>query len=767
MEHQSPNTFENPANAGGIDHAAWWQAAFDGAEEAQLVCDGDGNVVEINRRMRQLFEQNTTTRDAAAIRLDGLIPAETYKVVMEFLQRPEASSRTLSGIGFQIGGRVVCVVDLHLCRLGNRHCHVSFRDVSKRQRLDAHAQRLITAVDSTQDVVYLTDADFRLTFVNAAFQSVTGYNIEESLGRNSEFLRETDERDTVGDYRSQVKQGTGWVGKLVNRRADGTSYQVEAAISPIFDQAGHFTGAAVFERDLTAHVKLGNDLLAERDLVRSVIDSFDSAVYTMDREFRLTQFNDGWRKLPTEQGWLHLGEPPQIGRSLLEFVGDADRRAELREMLRFVLATGQAQELSTTSSNGGHWLTKVIPWRHGAKVHGLICTITDQTRFMTLQNQLFEAQKMEIVGALTAGVAHDFNNLLQAITGNVDLLLLNSALDATLRDRVGRIEKAARRAADLTQQLLSFSRTSEEKAAVTDLNQSIKDVAQLARRTSREKVNIVPEIARVSIEVAIDETRIQQLLLNLCVNALDAMPNGGKLTISNALVPLTEDQAAKIGQETGVKFARCSVSDTGTGILPEIFPRIFDTFFTSKEKGKGTGLGLGIVQNIVKKHGGFVEVESTIGKGTTFHVFIPVVRGATGAASARKEPKLKSGSGRILVVDDQELVLEFSKAFLAAAGYSVQTAVSAADALEWLEKQVVPVDLVLTDYCMPGKDGTELAREIRQRWPHIKLILASGFLERDVRQMIEKEFGARVLDKPYVVEDATRMIAESIGGGGI
>ena len=259
-----------------------------------------------------------------------------------------------------------------------------------------------------------------------------------------------------------------------------------------------------------------------------------------------------------------------------------------------------------------------------------------------------------------------------------------------------------------------------------------------------------------------DSTRAQQLLLNLCINSQDAMPQGGQLVIGNALVKLSSIQAAKAHSDPGAEFARCTVTDTGTGIPADVLNRMFDPFFTTKEKGKGTGLGLAIVQSVVAQANGFIEVETCVGKGTSFHIYLPRVE--TSATVKGKVPagKLVKGTGRIMVVDDVDLVLDFTRTFLSTMGYDVLVANSADEALRILAGLETPVDLVFTDFNMPGMNGRELIQEAGSRWPSMKFILSSGYLEDHERQELTKDPRVNILDKPLNMRDAGDLITRAI-----
>jgi two-component system cell cycle sensor histidine kinase/response regulator CckA len=403
-----------------------------------------------------------------------------------------------------------------------------------------------------------------------------------------------------------------------------------------------------------------------------------------------------------------------------------------------------------------------MPWRHQGQIRGLIYKVSDNAAFASVQNQLYQAQKMETLGTLTAGVAHDFNNLLLAIRGNAGLALLEETLEDTIRNRLQQLDQAATRAGELAHQLLAFGRVSEEKIDVLDFNQVIREAADLAKCALRGRISLRLNPTDQPLKVRMDAIRAQQLLLNLCINAADAMPERGEVTITNERVTLTTAQFTK-ARRPGHEFMCCRVADTGSGIPPEVLPRIFSPFFTTKPKGKGTGLGLAVGHEVIAAAGGFIEVESAVGKGTTFRVYLPLDNGPLSAANTPTQTDLRKGCGRLLVVDDLDLVLEFASSFLEQAGYEVLTAVSADAALATLEKETTPVDLVLTDYAMPGRDGLQLIREIAARWPKTKRVIASGYLDDDERARIRQMEGVRILGKPYSITEATKAIAELLG----
>lgn len=741
----------------------WWRLFFDHSEDALLVCRADGTIEEANPRAIHLL---ALPDDVPCPALFELIAPTSSRAVADALRHAVQHQENVPGIRLQAHDAAPQIVDLQVTPLEDGYSLVLLRDASRRWRMESHAQRLMTAIDATPDVIFLTDADFRLTFVNSAFQVVTGYTIEDALGQSAEFLRSPGQEALLRSCRQHLDNEVDWSGELINRRADGTEYFVQTNVSPIFDHAGVRIGFAVFERDISLLKRLQEELRRERNVVTSIIDSLDAAIYTLDHEFRLAHVNNFSERMPLRHGWLNWEEKPRPGVSLLEAIPDPAHRDQIKQAMEQVLADGRMYETQAGDPvHRRHWFIRIAPWRHEGRILGLVYKVTDQTRLNELQSQLYQAQKMETIGALAAGVAHDFNNLLQAIRGHVALMQLEEGMPARFAEPVQQIDQAASRASEITQQLLTFSRASDENEVVLDFNHVITEAANMARRSLKQKIEVRVEPADRPACARLDATRAQQMLLNLCVNAIDAMPQGGRLTLANELVELPPILAVKHELCAGEKYVKCTVRDTGTGIPPEVVDRIFDPFFTTKAKGKGTGLGMSIVHGVVRHAQGFIELETEVGKGTAFHVYLPE-KPATGAPTASQpaRKKLKRGSGRVLVVDDLDLVRDFARTFLEASGYTVQVAASGEEALEILGKEEKPMDLVLTDFNMTGITGQQLIREICVRWPTTKCILASGYLEAEERSLVEEHLGARILNKPFNIREAAEMIAQLLAG---
>jgi signal transduction histidine kinase/ActR/RegA family two-component response regulator len=387
----------------------------------------------------------------------------------------------------------------------------------------------------------------------------------------------------------------------------------------------------------------------------------------------------------------------------------------------------------------------------------LAADVTERSR---LQAQLVKSQKMEAIGQLAGGVAHDFNNLLGVITGYSELLIRGAPPESRERKRGEEIKGAADRAAALTRQLLAFSRRQILQPKILDLNVVVADVEKMLRRVISEDIQIVNVSGSGLGHVRADAGQVEQVLMNLAVNARDAMPHGGRLVIETANAELDEAYVRLHPEARPGKYVLLSVADTGHGMDARTMARIFEPFFTTKEEGKGTGLGLATVYGIVEQSGGVVTVYSEVGHGTTFKVYLPRVESAVDAAAPPEAAAAQGGSETILLVEDAEALRVLLRELLKGAGYTVLDAEAPDKALALVESTSTPIDVLLTDMVMPRMSGPDLARRVKAVKPEARVVFMSGYSEQVSGHTIDE--GQVFLQKPFTMDALLRTIRQAV-----
>jgi len=504
--------------------------------------------------------------------------------------------------------------------------------------------------------------------------------------------------------------------------------------------------------------------------LRKVIQSAAMYIAIMDSEGRLLLVN------PEAERILGGAGDELIGRNFFELAyPDADYRAQQVAVFRAALDSGQpvqGHETVIAARDGArhHLLCNIHLLRSPqGNIESVLCVGLDWTERKALEEQLRQAQKMESLGTLAGGIAHDFNNLLTGIVGYASLALSEMSADDPNRSAVAAIEETAQRAASLTHRLLSISRRATAEMRPLLFNPLIEELWQLLRQTIPASITMELRLSDTPLTVKGSEDQLGQVLMNLCVNARDAMPNGGTLRVETQRVTLNEDDCRSIFDATPGDYARLTVADTGTGMSPSTLARIFDPFFTTKEIGKGTGLGLAIVYGIVKAHDGFIQVNSQLGEGTTFDVYLPLVVEPHVAVAEKQEEVTKappSGQETILFVDDENTVRSLAGNLLQRLGYRVLLARDGREALEIYRQKQSEIDLVLTDLTMPQMSGLELCHALRRLNPQVKIILSSGYHLREEDPPAANEENLRTLPKPYRLRDMARVIREVLDGDG-
>jgi PAS domain S-box-containing protein len=518
---------------------------------------------------------------------------------------------------------------------------------------------------------------------------------------------------------------------------------------------------ALFSKEYLANRELVDDIslnlrLSEERFYKAFSSSPEGITISTLKDGRYLEVNDAFLRM------MEYGRSDLVGKTALElqiWVAPEDRSRLAGELS----STGRVRELQTSFRTRSGQVRRVEVSAEGIQLQGESCMLAitrDVTLHRQLEQQLLQAQKMEAVGRLAGGVAHDFNNLLGVILGYSDLLSKDLGPNSPLSRRVEAIQTACQRAASLTAQLLAFSRKQVLQPKVVNLNSLVSETDNMLRRLIGEDVEATTVLDSDLGQIKADPGQIVQVIMNLAVNARDAMPNGGKLTIETANVALPE---GLVCQDVSVKpgrYVMLAVSDTGSGMSVETRGHIFEPFFTTKPIGEGTGLGLATVSGIVEQSGGHILVESAEGRGTTFKIYLPRVDDGAEPGPRRKTSPDLQGSETILLVEDDPNLRDLIQESLRAMEYQVFVAASGEEALRILERETVSVDLLVTDVIMPQMSGPELAQFASSLRPGIKVLYMSGYTDDKLRDVPTAGREVAWIQKPFQLQDLAEKLRE-------
>ena len=515
----------------------------------------------------------------------------------------------------------------------------------------------------------------------------------------------------------------------------------------------HPPGAIIGVEGFYPH-QITQELLSIRSHFDAILSSMTEGILEITPEGKIIYAN------PAAISLIGLPEENLLASNLSELFYESDQKRVEDLLTSRDTGSKAISEQSLLKMNGKEVSLRSIPIV-GREDRNLILLLNDVTERKRLEAQLLQTQKMEAIGTLAGGIAHDFNNLLTVISTHCQLALLDLKEGDAWRGQFEAIQNAAERSAALTRQLLVFSRRQGMEMKVIDINDLVQDLGKMLRRVLGEDIELITRLEKDLGKIKADPGQIEQVVLNLAINARDAMPTGGKLTIQTSNVGLDESSPhLQVGTPPG-PYVLLSVSDTGVGMTPDIREKIFEPFFTTKEKYKGTGLGLSIVYGIVKQSGGNITVTSEPNRGTTIEIYLPQVS-ITLEEEGEMTPKgeLPRGSETILVVEDEGEVRKLAVEILRRQKYKVLEAARGEEALLTCTKHKGPIDLLLTDVVMPGLNGPEVARRLKYLYPELKVIYMSGYSEKGIfqRGILEPEIG--LLQKPFSLESLTGKVRE-------
>jgi PAS domain S-box-containing protein len=718
--------------------------------------DAEGRILSVSDRW--LEAMGYSREEVLGRKSTDFLTPESRKKAQEVIIPEFRRTGKVDDVSYQFIRKDGQVLDIQISAVAEQDAKGAFvrsfavlMDVTQRNRAEQalvrSEERFRNMVESISDVFFVTDRDAIFTYVSPAIEALSGYLPHEVIGRPYADLVHPDDGHILSEALERRLAGSPEFLEYRLLTKDGRSRWVRCSTQPTVE-GGRVEGLRGVMVDIDSRKRAEEELRKSQLLLRNVLDSSMAVVTVKDMEGRYILANRRFHE-------INGTEPDRVLGRTDHDIFPRKRAEKIRRDDVRILARGKGEETEDgmTLADGEHsYLTMRIPLREESGRIYAICTMaTDVTDLKRVESELRQSQKMEAIGRLAGGIAHDFNNLLTAINGYSSLALSMIEAGTPLQGYMQEILRSGERAAALTRQLLAYSRKQVMAPSILDLNAIVVDMQDLIRRLIGEDFVIRTDLAPDLKPVNVDRGQVEQILLNLVVNARDAMPRGGTLALAtvNAVVQ-PGAEAARLEVSPG-SFVRLTVSDTGAGMSPQVKARLFEPFFTTKGAGKGTGLGLSVVYGIVKQSGGGIEVESEVGKGSSFHIYLPQARVRTRAPEASEPPSMtarQSGHETVLLVEDEESVRQFVHLALQSLGYTVLTAANGMEALGVLDANRARVQLVITDVVMPVMGGDELAAEIRRMNLPLPILYISGYSE--VRNREPREENRELfLQKPF------------------
>ena len=629
------------------------------------------------------------------------------------------------------------------------------------QALRHERDRAQRYLDTAQVILLALDMDGRITLINRTGCDILGWTERELLGRDwFDTCIAPQERVRLRERFGNLVRGDLSIADNTVLTRSGDERLIDWRNTVLRDDAGQVVGIFSSGTDITERNQAVEALRSAEERMRFALQNAEVGIWDMDYTTGVMR----WSEILESQYGLAPGTFGGTFEAFIERIHPEDREP-VRETFGKAMTSGadfSIQNRSIWPDGTKRWLTavgRIHLGERGEPLRGVGISL-DITERRALEDQYQQAQKMEAIGRLAGGVAHDFNNLLTVILGNCELLIADLDPEDLRQADVTEIQKAAARAAGLTRQLLAFSRKEIIEPTRLDLNVIVADMRTMLERLIGEDVKIVVGLGPGPAPVTADRGQVEQIVMNLAVNARDAMPKGGTLTIETAGVALDEHNSTRHFPVKPGPYQVLTVSDTGTGMTPQVQARLFEPFFTTKGPGKGTGLGLATVHGIVTRSGGGINVHSEVGKGTSFNVYFPRSDDAEVVVDAPPPvPRPRSGAETVLVVEDAKALRELAKKLLERQGYTVLIAANADDAFRLFEEQP-SIDVLLTDVVMPGASGPELTRRLVGQRPALKVIYMSGYTEEAIVQHGVVKPGIAFLHKPFTSDTLARKIRD-------
>ncbi|MBW1703003.1 MAG: PAS domain S-box protein [Deltaproteobacteria bacterium] len=637
----------------------------------------------------------------------------------------------------------------------------SFERKQAEEKAKHEKKRLESLVKYSSLAIVTLDARHNIVSCNRDFEELFSFKESEIVGKNLDkvIAKEKYIKEAIS-YTKKTLTGQTIHGSGKRNRKDGTLIDVEFHGVPVVVD-GKVVGAFGIYQDITERKRAEAALQESEERYRNLFNNISDFIYTHDFEGRFLTVNRAASQT--------LGYKPEelLGRPISDFMLPEYRATFYAEYLTGIKNKGSLDGVSKYLAKDGteHYIEyrNVLVEQEGQEpfVYGSGREITErilsQREVHKLERQFHHSQKMEAIGTLAGGIAHDFNNLLMGILGNASLVLLDIDSSHPYYEKLKNIQQHVQSGADLTKQLLGFARGGKYEVRPTDLNEIIKKSSEMFGRTKKEVV-IHPKYQKNIWTVEIDRGQIDQVLLNLYVNAWQAMPEGGNLYIQTKNITLDKNYVKPYKSKPG-RYVRISVTDTGVGMDESTRQKIFDPFFTTREMGRGTGLGLASVYGIIKNHDGIINVDSEEGEGTTFNIYLPATEKETIQKEHLPEEVLK-GTETLLLVDDEDMIIDACEQLLEEMGYKVLIAKGGKDAIKVYKKNKDEIDMVILDMIMPDMGGGETYDKLKEINPKIKVLLASGYsIDGQASEILGRGCNG-FIQKPFQMENLSHKIKE-------
>ncbi|MDE1901408.1 MAG: response regulator [Alphaproteobacteria bacterium] len=753
--------------------------AFHSVLTPQLITDENGTLIMANRAFRGWIDISNQSPEAALAARFSVTPV----VAAEFAQVKAALKKGQPGIAelpVVRGGKIIewrRIVSRPID--GFPHCYQwRFEDISERRRMEKAMQdeqsKLVDFMANAPVGIYAVDQHGLFRFVNktlAEWLQATPEELIKGDVRLHDVLRDPP-KGVAAHAIASGAQGE-LRGEAVMRRRDGTMFPVAITQTIVMGDDGKTLRTRSIVRDQSPEREWQQALSVSEHRFQRLFAEAPIGILLVDNKYDVMECNHAFHAI------IRRPRGGIVGTGMADLIAPDDRKGMMARLAEVLGGVDQLKPMEVRMLSDREIITQVFVKRfslvgkEGAgEQNGLMLYFIDATEQKHLQVQFAQSQKMQAIGQLAGGVAHDFNNLLTAMIGFCDLLLQRHKPGDQSFNDIMQIKQNGNRAAGLVRQLLAFSRQQTLQPKVLSLADVLSELTNLLRRLIGATVKLDTIHGRDVGLVKVDQGQLEQVIINLVVNARDAMPQGGTVTI----------RTRNHKQETHVlrgqddmppgDYVVIDVTDSGIGIPPENLQRIFEPFFSTKEIGSGTGLGLSTVYGIVRQTGGFIGVDSVVGKGSTFSVYLPVHAAAEGAADAKPEearddkpgPDL-TGAGTILLVEDEDAVRVFSTRALRNKGYNVLEARSGEEALEVLAKEGSGVDLIVSDVVMPQMDGPTMYKHVREKWPDIKVIFVSGYTEDRLREQFTSGEVIYFLPKPFTLKQLAGKVKDVMEEG--